>query len=52
VTLTKITEGHAGPTLGIVSITSRIRNPAVNNDPAIGKFFQGTLTVTDYYSSR
>ncbi|HEY8911831.1 hypothetical protein [Lacisediminihabitans sp.] len=27
-------------------------NPAVNNDPAIGKFFQGTLTVTDQYATR
>lgn len=27
-------------------------NPAVNNDPAIGKFFQGTLTVTDHYATR
>jgi dienelactone hydrolase len=27
-------------------------NPAVNNDPAIGKFFRGTLTVTDQYATR
>jgi hypothetical protein len=27
-------------------------NPTVNTDPAIGGFFQGKLTVTDYYASR
>ena len=27
-------------------------NPAVNNNPELAKFFQGTQTVTDYYVRR